>query len=180
MYVGETPLTLELPRTQFAYISVENSGGEIGSAVYRDNDLVKGSAHFTSINGSPGTMSFNTKAPVSPEEKRVDRARRGFYGAYGAFWVILPATLLTAGIAGNYITAHNYIAANYLYPDEYDRRKEIYDKAILGRNISYAAYGVMGTALGITFFQIFRYLYISGGDSTPIVKAPKKSPETEE
>jgi len=181
LFVGETPLVLELPRSSYAYISVETDDGEIGSVVYRDSNLIKGSAQFTRIEEDGAIRSntaFSTMVPVSPEEKRVDRARRGFYGAYGAFWFILPASLLTAGIAQNYVHANNMAALRGMYIDDYDKRKKIYDNAMLGRNVAIGAYSVMGVALGVTFFQIFRYLYVSGGDATPIVKHVPSQTET--
>ena len=150
LYVGETPLTLELPRTEFSYISVETPGGDIGSAVYRDNEMLKGSAQFVRQEDSVREAVFGTKKPVSPEEKRVERARRGFYGAYGAFWVILPVSLLTAGVANTYITVNENV--------------NLWKGVRLGAHIAW------GAALGVTFSQIFRYLYISGADAAPIVK----------
>ena len=181
LYVGEAPLTLELPGTSYVYISVETPQGEIGSAVYRDNSLVKGNAQFTRIgNDGAANAAFTTRVPVSPEDKRVDNARQSFYGAYGAFWFILPASLLTAGFAQNYVYANNMAASRNMYNDDPETKKRIYDNAVLGRNIAIGAYSVMGVALGVTFFQIFRYLYISGGDATPIVKHVPSASETEQ
>ena len=175
VYVGETPLTLQLPRTDFSYISVETPEGRIGSVVYRDNELVKGSAQFVRTDGADGgTAAFATKFPVSPEEKRVDKARRAFYTTYGIFWFILPASIITAGIAKSYIEANNYVVSYGLYPDDPSRRNDIYRRATTWRNVRIGAYSAMGVSLGVTFFQIFRYLYISRGDATPIVKTPKK------
>ena len=150
LYVGETPFTLELPRTEFTYISVETPEGDIGSAVYRDNNLVKGSAQFVRQEDNTRQAVFSTKRPIPPEEKRVEKARRGFYGAYGAFWIILPVSLLTAGVAGTYISAGENVKA--------------WNGVRIGANVTW------GVSLGVTFFQIFRYLYISGADAAPIVK----------
>ena len=151
LYVGETPLTLELPRNQFSYISVETPEGEIGSAVYRDNNLVKGNAQFVWQDDRSREVVFGTKKPVSPEEKRVDRARRGFYGAYGAFWIILPVSLLVSGVAVTNINA--------------GRDTELSNAVYVGANITW------GLSLGVTLIQIIRYCYIAGADATPIVKA---------
>jgi hypothetical protein len=178
LYVGVTPFTLQLPRNQFSYISVETQEGRTGSAAYRDNDIVRGRVRFDRINDTTGMAAFNTKVPISPEEKRVDKARRGFYGAYGAFWVVLPVALLAAGVAGAYIEANNYVASYTIY-DDYDKRKKIYDDAITANRIRIAATITWSTALAATFFQIGRYLYVSGGDSTPIVKAPPKKTNDE-
>jgi hypothetical protein len=179
LYMGETPLTLNVPETGFSYISVETPEGGVASMVYRDNSLVKGGAQFVrrEENGSLiGSAVFNPAAPVNPEEKRVERARRDFYTAYGVFWFILPASLITAGIAQTYIYANNYVMAYGLYDNE--KRRNIYDNAVTGQYVQGAAYGIMGAALGVTFFQIFRYLYASGGDATPIVKSAP--PRTEQ
>ena len=181
LYVGETPHVLQLPGTQYAYISVETPEGEAGSVVYKDNEVVKGRAQFIRNYNAPdegGTAAFSTRVPINPEEKRVDRARKGFYRAYGAFWVILPVALLTAGVALTYVDANNYVAATGYYSD-YDTRKKIYDDAVTGSRVRLAATITWGAALGVTFFQIFRYLYVSGADSMPIVKAPKSEPGTE-
>jgi hypothetical protein len=153
LYVGETPLTLELPRTQYSYVSVETPDGEIGSAVMRNNNMVRGSAQFVSNDEDWGRADILTSIPTTKEEKRVDNARRNFYTSYGAFWFILPASLLTAGIAGT------YIAANNMPPNSF------YTMASNG------AYGIMAASLGVTFWQIFRYITASNGDSTPIKKA---------
>ena len=181
LFVGETPLTLQLPKYQYSYISVETPSGETGSVVYRDNDLVRGSAQFVRSDFTGGgSAAFNTKVPVSPEEKRVDRARRGFYGAYGAFWVILPIALLTVGITGNYINANNQSIADGTYDGDYNMQKKIHDSATMARTVQIGATVSWTAALGVTFFQIFRYLYVSGGDSTPIVKVQeKKASESE-
>jgi len=158
LYVGETPLTLELPRTQFSYISVETLDGEIGSAIMRDNNMVRGSAQFVRNDEDLGRADILTAVPTTKEEKRVENTRRNFYTSYGAFWFILPASLLTAGIAGTHIAATNSSTSFY-------------------GTLRTGAYGAMIASLGVTFWQIFRYLNVSGGDSTPINKAGAKDEE---
>ena len=153
LYAGETPLTLELPKNEFTYISAETPEGDIGSLIVQNSNLVRGSAQFTSANDYV-KADFLTAPPVSEEEKKVENARRGFYTTYGAFWFILPAALLAGGIAGTY-EAINYDAGTY-------------STIRMGSNIAW------GAALGITLFQAFRYLYVSRKDSTPIVKVPPK------
>ena len=159
LYVGETPLTLELPRTQFSYISVETPDGEIGSAIMRNNNMVRGSAQFVRNDDDWGRADILTSIPVTKEEKRVENTRRNFYTSYGAFWFILPASLLTAGITETYINATN-VPSSSLYT-----------------TIRTGAYGVMAASLGVAFWQIFRYLTVSNGDSTPINRAGAKDEE---
>ena len=180
LYVGETPLSLELPRSEYMYISVETPEGEIGSMAYRDNSFLKGSAQFIQADGG-GSASFNTKLPVSAEEKRVDRARRGFYWAYGAFWFILPASILLVSHANSYINEYNYAMAYYnshnSYPFDAKTMDKVTSRANTWNYIRIGAHITWGAALGVTFFQIFRYLYVSRTDATPILKVQPKEEE---
>ena len=173
LYAGETPLTLSLPSTRYSYVSVETPGGETGSVILRDNNMVRGSAQFTRKDESLGRADFLTAPPISQQEKQVENARNSFYNMYGAFWFVLPATLLTAGIAGTYIFSSDYVAANNLYSGQPDLRSKITRGGTIGSIARVGAYGLMGGSLGYTFFQIFKYLSVSGGDSTPIAKDPK-------
>ena len=178
LYVGEAPLTLQLSRSELFYVTVETPEGEIGSVVYKDNELVKGSAQFIRKTEDAGTSAaIKTKLPVPAEEKRVERARRGFYGAYGAFWVILPAALLAGGIARSYVESNNHVMSTGVLNGDPERRQKTYDAAVRARGVQIGANIFWGTALGVTFFQIFRYLYKSKEDATPIVKISPKEAE---
>jgi len=153
LYVGETPFTMELPKSESAYISVETPEGEIGSVILRNSSLVGGSAQFSSLNDYTKADVF-TSFPISEEEKRVENVRKKFYTSYGAFWFILPAALLAGGIA------ETHIAIN--------QNAGTWNALRMGANIAW------GSALGVTLYQVFRYLYTSTGDSTPIVKSSKR------
>ena len=169
-YVGEAPLTLLLPRNEYFYISVETPDAQVGTTVVRDNTLLRGSARFTRDPADSGAWAeFQTMQPISPEEARVETARYGFYRSYGAFWIILPASLLAAGIAGTYIAADDYVTANNIHIDPVSREK-LSSNASFGRVVSYASYGAIGVSLGMTFVQIFRYIRASREDPTPIVR----------
>jgi len=178
LYAGETPLKLELPRSAYTYVSVETVDGQVGSIIYRDNDLVKGKADFVWADNSR-RADFATSFPVSSEEKRVDRARRGFYAAYGAFWVILPVSLIAAGLAGNHIDAYNYYTASPGADSNSQLYKDLYDSAVRYNYVRIGAHIAWGTALAVTISQIVRYLYVSGGDSTPIVRVSDKETDIE-
>ena len=176
LYMGVTPLTLELPRDEHSYISVETPGGEVGSVIYRDNAIAKSTTQFVRLGDDHGTADFITALPVSLKEQKVETARNNFYKYYGAFWFILPAALLTAGIASTYTDANDYVNANQYGVDPATREKI---RASAGRaNLaSTAAYGIMAAALGVSIYQIFRYVIASGKESTPILKAEPKDEE---
>ncbi|MDR1863934.1 MAG: hypothetical protein LBQ67_08440 [Treponema sp.] len=163
LFQGYAPLTLEIPRDQFAYIGVETPSGETGSAVYQSDRVVRGSAEFVreKKNGEEGNLAFTTRLFPSPEEKRVERARRAFYTSYGIFWFVLPAALLTSAISTSYINAYNYSG-----------NPEVYDSAVKGYYATIGGYATMGVSLAATFFFIFRYLYYSGSDAAPLARFP--------
>ena len=104
----------------------------------------------------------------------MENTRRNFYTSYGAFWFILPASLITAGIAGTYIAANDYVTSNNLYFGNNDMRTKIANSAAFGSVARTGAYGIMTASLGVAFWQIFRYLTVSNGDSTPINKVETK------
>ena len=174
LYVGETPLTLELPRMQFSYVSVETLDGETGAAIMRNNNMVRGSAQFVRNDEDWAMADIITSIPASKEEKRVDNTRRNFYTSYGTFWFILPASLITAGIAGTYIAANSYVTSNNLFANNSAERERIANSAAFGSAARNGAYGIMVASLGVTFWQIFRYITVSNRDSTPINKAGAK------
>ncbi|MCL2374322.1 MAG: hypothetical protein FWC65_03665 [Treponema sp.] len=172
LFIGETPLAVQLPMGQFSYISVETPDGEVGAMIYRGNELIGGGARLASGGADPGidrTAIVYTMPPIHPEEGRVERARRGFYRAYGVLWIVLPAAVITAGVAQTYIVANNNAAFNpSLDPAQ---RQRIHDSATRAGHVRTAAFGTIGVSLGLTFFQIFRYLRAASTDATPIVRA---------
>jgi hypothetical protein len=170
LYMGTAPLTLELPSDKFAYISVETPSGETGSAVYRSDTVIRGNAEFVrSGRNGPENLMYETSMPVSPEEKRVNTSRRRFYGAYGRLWVALPLSLVTIGIAGNYISAYNSGAVYKNIPEQ----QEMYDRAVRANYVQTGAAVLIGLAAAETVYRIIRYLYTSGSDSAPIARYPE-------
>jgi len=179
LYMGETPLALELPGSQFSYVSVETPEGEIGSVILRDNSLIRGNAQFATEYDFM-KADFLTAFPVSKEEKIVETARGKFYKTYGVFWIALPVALLAGGIAGTYIASNDYVTSNNLYGNDPEKRARINSNANFGSLIQTASYGLIGASLGLTFYRIYNYLKNSSGDSTPIVKVPPKAEETKQ
>jgi hypothetical protein len=162
LFVGESPLSLTLPSDAFSYISVETPEGEIGSFVFRDNNITQSNNQFVRLNGDRGMADIITAFPASEEEKQVQRARNNFYRAYGAFWIVMPVSFLAAGMAGNYLTSHN--------PDTVAQANTIIN----------GAWGLGGAVLGATIFQIFRYIRASGRESTPMLRHRPEETEREE
>jgi hypothetical protein len=161
LFVGETPLTLELPRNELVHITVETVDGEIGSVIYRDNSLFRGSAQFVRLDENYGRADFITALPATDEERRVARARNAFYITYGVLWFALPAGLLARGFADNHLNSRDPAAVS---------------RANLIMN---GANGLIGVAVGATVFQIFRYIRASRRDAMPLARVIQPEPEPE-
>jgi len=156
LYVGETPLTLELPKSESAYVSVETPEGKIGSMIIQNSSLVSGKAQLYTLDDNV-KADFFTAFPISEEEKMLENTRKKFYSTYGIFWFVLPAALLAGGIAETHMAIYQNTATWSLLRT--------------GANVAWVA------ALGTTFYQLFRYVRASEAVSTPIVKIPPKSNE---
>jgi hypothetical protein len=168
LYLGITPLAVEIPSNQFTYFSVIAPSGETGAAVYRGGGIIRGSAEFVRSDGGQ-TLVYETTLPISPEEKRVNTARRSFYTAYGRFWIALPVSLLAMGIAESYTNA---------YP--YNPSSEMYQSATRAYNINIGAWVVIGLAAADTIYRAVRYLYTSRSDAVPLAQFPKNESPQEE
>jgi hypothetical protein len=140
-YVGDAPIVQFVPRDRHEYFYASTPDEESASMVYR---------------GINGTVVLE---PESPREKEVERYRRKFYGAYGRFWIALPAAFLLSGIAGTYTSAYNY-----------GGNPDIFDKSINYYYISIAALAVTGYMLAESFYRLYNYVYNAGEDVTRIGK----------
>jgi hypothetical protein len=100
--------------------------------------------------------------PVSAEEKRVDTARRKFYGAYGRLWIALPVSFLAMGIADSYLKA------------------PLNQGMTMANTLTYGAWAVIGLAAVDTVFRIVRYLVTSGSDAAPLARFPESESLQEE
>jgi hypothetical protein len=168
LYLGHTPLDVELPRDRFSYLSVETPEGETGSVAFQGGSVVRGNAMFVNSQLSEETsltsLEYETFVPIDPAEKRVDTKRRQFYGAYGRFWVVLPLSLVAIGMAESYVNAYeSSMGSSTPHP-------EMYSKAEIANYTRIGIYALIGIAAVDTVFRIVRYLYTSSSDSTPIVR----------
>ena len=179
LYMGEAPLVLDLPVTEYSYVSVVSAEDEVGTGIFRDNSFIRGSVHIPPEGLDEGRVDFFTMPPIHKEDQKVEDARRLFYRSWGAFWIALPISLLTAGIASNHITANNYARANGLHFDDPSTRQQLNNRASFGNFMTYAGYAAIGGTLGYTVYNIFRYLRASSGDATPIAIVPEPEPDPE-
>ena len=108
LFAGKTPVTISDSAEKNMNISVITKDGRSAGALFK-------------ISEKP--VELNPKTP--PKKGRVEKARKGFYGAWGRLWIVLPLTWLAVGISDAYITSFNtsggqrteaqFNTANYIY-----------------------------------------------------------------
>jgi hypothetical protein len=165
LYVGKTPFELKLPDDMYQYLTVITDKGNMGSAVYYDNNLIRGNGRIRkTTNAEKGandvSMRIRTAPPVDPAERRVDRGRKYFYATYGALWVILPISLVMAGVAGGYFNAAVQSVANY--------DNSMVDPANRWARVQVGMYIGIGAAVVGVISGIIRYLVVSRADAMPL------------
>jgi hypothetical protein len=142
LYLGEAPLILNVPRDRYEYVQVETPGGETASIVFR---------------GADEGVDLRPLRPYDPEEKRTNRARRRFYGAYGRLWIILPAAFVLYGMSASQSDAY-----------ELNPTAEQYDNARRYRYVSIGTIIAAGVIAAESIFRIIWYVHTSGEDAVSI------------
>jgi hypothetical protein len=94
LFIGNTPLELDLETDQPEHISVETPEGNVGSVIIPAGVKPENAALYPVV--------------IPPlEEGRLDKSRRSFYGAWGRFWIALPLAWMVNGLATTVIGAYN-------------------------------------------------------------------------
>jgi hypothetical protein len=147
-YFGDSPLVLELPYDRYEHITVQTEAGETASVVVKGGDWAAMDKDVLILRVDP-----------PKEEKAVDRFRKGFYGAYGRFWVALPIAFLLSGISTAYI-------------DFYNSRQitDTYEGAVSSYYVSMGLWIVTGGLLGESLYRMSRYLNSSNANETKIAR----------
>ncbi|MDR2521362.1 MAG: PEGA domain-containing protein [Spirochaetaceae bacterium] len=95
LYSGGAPVRIADSVDKNMYVNVITPAGKTAGAVFKMTDA---------------PLILNPKPP--PKKGRVERARKGFYGAWGRLWVILPLTWLAVGVSDAYTNAFNTTSGN--------------------------------------------------------------------
>jgi hypothetical protein len=152
LYVGEAPLVLRLPLDQLQYISVENR-----------NEQAKAVFTTPALPSDTQSISFNTKISPPSGQKRVDKARRWYYWAWGGTWVTGIAAWITYGM----YTSQRAVLDQSNDPHFYDATRQLYF-------ISMGTVIAVGVAISHEIFHIGRYMYTSTENVTPIIKGDRR------
>jgi hypothetical protein len=175
LYMGETPMSLDLPRNQLEYVTVESPDGQEAEAVFltpspnalppairmppRPEFLTRilPPSLFPPKSRLEGNeLSLRTTTPYDPEEKRVDKTRRLYYWAWGGTWVSAIAAWMINGYANSVVNSYNASTGPTM---------AMYEKALLYQNLNYAGMGLVGAAVLLEGIQMFRYIYTAGKDA---------------
>jgi hypothetical protein len=150
LYVGNAPLTLRLPINQLEYINIEGR-------------RERANAVFTTPNLPTDTFNFSLKMKIPPAgEKRVNKARKWYYWAWGGAWLAGITAWVSNGmykeqVVGWYSTMSPDLA------EKITRTNTV-------RSVAVVTLGVIGV---YSVFQLGRYLYTSTEKITPIIKGRK-------
>jgi hypothetical protein len=147
LYIGQTPLVVDVFSNQFDYITVETPRGETGGAIFKRD---------TAYSGNAGSLEIQTAFPDPPESKPVETTRNQLYGAYGRLWITLPMMFIAIGLSNAY-----QINANY--------SNETFRKAQTYQYVSWGFTAAFGVTLAETFYRIYRYTRSAGRNTVPIV-----------
>jgi hypothetical protein len=140
-----------VPQNQYEYVHVETPEGRVAAAAFNaDPDR---SGHLITL--KPSRLHL-------PEEKRVERSRRSFYGAWGRFWIALPLTVLLYGVSSAYA------------PTKYGQNSALYlQSSNSNLHNSYVAFGaiaVTGIFTAEWLYRAVRYISTASEDVVPMVK----------
>jgi hypothetical protein len=151
LYLGETPQTMAMALNQYEYFRVDTTEGNRAQAIF-----------FGGM--EPGQINTVSLQPLAIKgEKEINTVRRKFYGAYGRFWLLLPAAYILQGLsttlANTYITTAN---------------PELYEKALTLYYVSIGAMAAAGCFLLEAFVREAIYLIVSTKYEPKLVKIKGK------
>jgi hypothetical protein len=150
LFVGHSPVSLDLPLNRFEYFKAE-SEGKAGAIVMGEENSI-----------------LNIKKRVLPREgeKPVEKAQDKMYAAYGRFWIALPVALVAGlpwqGGGGMYGAAYNAFVSS--------QTQKSADNANTWFIVSIVGVAAVAVTLADTIFRAVRYFSISSKNSPKLVK----------
>jgi hypothetical protein len=144
LYLGQTPLDVEIPGGEDFFFHVETPDGKTGSGIHR---------------GGTGSSALflQTNIPPAAGEGRVAKARRQFYGSWARFWIALPTAFLLQGLSDSQVSAYR----NTGYAS-------LYETAQSGQVISIGAWVVFGLVTAEVIYRTVVYIRTAGKTPDPL------------
>jgi hypothetical protein len=143
LFIGATPFSLSAPRDNRMALMAETPDKKSASTVFIVND-----------------NAILIKPVPPPKHDVVDKARRGFYGAWGRFWIALPLALVLSGMNSSY---------------EYAWASGTSD-GYKSQTLQYATIGAAAVAIGfgVEFAaRLVYYVVVSNKERTPLTAKPE-------
>ncbi|GHV50232.1 hypothetical protein AGMMS49579_03490 [Spirochaetia bacterium] len=169
LYVGEAPLTLQLPADSQEYLFAETLGGQTSRVVLLVNEPIPsigsprrpvGSLSKKSTLDGENNLLLQTRVPPPAGQDRVNKARRQYYWAWGGTWIAGIAAWILYGSYNGKANAYNYQPISM----------DMYNKTIEGYYWSIGSAILVGAAVVVESVMMGRYIYTAGDDAASIVK----------
>jgi hypothetical protein len=165
LYVGQAPLSLELPAGSLEYVFVESPDGENAKTVFLSPApnilppaIRTGRRAGSDLAGS--SLSIRTGPAYDAKEGRVDRTRRQNYWAWGGVWASAIAAWMINGWSNSVILAYNNSANQTL---------KLYNQAKDAQLWNYVGMGLVSVAVVADIVFMIRYIHTSGKDAPVFV-----------
>jgi hypothetical protein len=178
LYVGKAPLTLELHPGQLEYIHAQSVDGQESKVVLLTPSLnilpppvrnSRLSSYFpdqslfkNSLRGNE--LSLYTTFPYDPEAGRVDKARSGYYWAWGGTWISAIAAWMINGYSNSIIDSYNSNTNT-----DMSTAAARYKTAKQAQYLNTAGLSLVGTAILFQAIQMTRYINTAGEDAPSYV-----------
>jgi hypothetical protein len=154
-------LTLSIPAGEYRYIRIDTEDGLTGEVIVRGSveDLERRFLGGGSTGGEDDIRIITLKPRLlpGPNDRPVEVRRRKFYGAYGRFWIALPAAFIINGVSQSYINSYNTSGG-----------PELYGKARTAYYVSIGAWVVAGVCLVESLIRLGVYVHTASEESIPL------------
>ncbi|MDR3276534.1 MAG: PEGA domain-containing protein [Treponema sp.] len=153
-YMGETPLSLDLPLGGGEYFRLESPPGAVARAVILPGP---GLSSGPGPGSGPEPLVFSLDLAPPQEAGMIEGFRQGYYGAWGRFWIALPLALIFHGLTDTMIQSYNASSAR---KPEYYTRTTVFAWVDAGLWVVTAAFGVESIVRAVFYF-------IAASDNAP-------------
>jgi hypothetical protein len=153
LYLGQSPFILTAP---------------LGSKVILSAETAKGYSDYSVL--SVGKKKDEVLKPIAPMlDGTVDRARRGFYGAYGRFWITLPLAMVVTAMYNSQKSA--LLSSSSFTREQYDTNQAYFFA-------SGAAWGLTAAFAAESVARLVFYIAKANTEPSPMLKKSKESSDS--
>jgi len=155
LFSGFAPLTMTGIEGKSRQISIEQNFYPAESAK-DDAPAIPGQKYAQTIFTIGDKPSIELTPKLPPASGRTEKARKGFYGAFGRFWIGLPVAYMLIGISNSYIQTWNVYGKTVT---DYDERVKHYDTAKTWEYVQMGAVAGIGVLAADVVVRLIIYIY---------------------